>query len=65
MLNRPKPDDLGKTKPKRAVFYERVCDAYRSDYQPLHLDLAGIFGHGVAYRIQDNKSLATGSPDDH
>ena len=49
---------------KKAGFHERIRDAYRPDYQPLHLDLAGIPGHGVADHIQDNKPLATVSPYD-
>ena len=64
-FNQPQSDGMGKTKPNRAGFHERICDAYRPNYQPLHLDLVGIPGNRLANRIQNNKSLATGRPNDH
>ena len=62
---RPQSDGIGKTKPNRAGSHVRIRDAYRPDYQPLHLDLIGILGNKLANRIQDNKSLATGCSSDH
>ena len=64
-FNRPHSDGIGKTKPNKAGFHVRICDAYRPNYQPLHMDLISISRNRLANRIQDNKSLATGGTSDH